>query len=96
MHEQRPGSEYLVDLLLHPWLVLLHEELSEGLSDDAVGLQVPHVVVLFHLDAVGIKPLVRVELDLIRCPLALRLHVSFGLEDLHEELSDIRCVFLNL
>ena len=79
MHEQRPGSEYLVDLLLHPWLVVLHEELSEGLSDDAVGLQVPHVVVLFHLDAVRIKPLVRVELDLVGCALALRLHVSFGL-----------------
>jgi len=71
MHEERPGSEYLVDLLLHPWLVLLHEEFSESLSDDTIGLQVPHIIVLFHLDAVSIKPLVRIELNLIWCSLAL-------------------------
>jgi hypothetical protein len=50
---------------------LLHEELSESLSDYTIGLQVPHIVVLFHLDAVSIKPLVRIELNLIWCALAL-------------------------
>ena len=71
MHKQGPGSENLVDLVLHPGLIVLHEQLPKGLSNYTIGFKILLVIVFLDLDPIGIKPLIRVEFNIIGSALPL-------------------------
>ena len=66
VHKERAGSENLVDLSLHPRLVVTHEHFAVGFGNHAVSLEFYLVVLLLNSHAVGIKPLVGVEFNLSR------------------------------
>jgi|LauGreDrversion4_2_1035121.scaffolds.fasta_scaffold02308_12 hypothetical protein len=58
VHKKSPGSKDFIDLILYPWFVVFHKEVSESLCNNTICLEVFSVVILFDLNSICIKPLI--------------------------------------